>query len=69
MYALKLVDKDLIIEEDLAQNIKTELSLMKTLQHDNIVKIYEILSSAQKIIFVMEYIEGGDLFDKISMYN
>jgi 5'-AMP-activated protein kinase catalytic alpha subunit len=62
---LKFIDKNLIIEEDLAQNIKTELNLMKTISHPFIVYLYEILSSAQKIIFVMEYIEGGDLFDEI----
>ena len=38
---------------------------MKTINHPYIVKLYEILSSAQKIIFVMEYIQGGDLFDEI----
>ena len=62
---MKFIDKDLIIEENLVQNIKTELNLMKTIKHPYIVQLYEILSSAQKIIFVMEYVEGGDLFDEI----
>ena len=38
---------------------------MKAINHKYIIKVYEILSSTQKIIFVMEYIEGGELFDEI----
>jgi 5'-AMP-activated protein kinase catalytic alpha subunit len=38
---------------------------MKTINHKYIIKVYEILSSTQKIIFSMEYIEGGDLFEEI----
>ena len=55
----------MVIENDLEENIKTELNLMKTIEHKYIVKVYEILSSAQKIIFAMEYIEGGELFEEI----
>ena len=65
-YAIKFIDKDKIITEDLAQNVKNELHLMKIIRHPNIVKLHEILSSAQKIMFVMEFIQGGDLFDRIS---
>ena len=68
-YALKFIDKSLIIENDLISNIKTELTLTKTLSHQNIIKVYEILSTTQKIIFVEEYISGGDLFDLIKNYN
>ena len=38
---------------------------MKAINHKYIIKVYEILSSTQKIIFVMEYIEGGEVFDEI----
>jgi 5'-AMP-activated protein kinase catalytic alpha subunit len=65
-YAVKLIDKDKIIEEDLSDNIKTEIQLMRMIRHPYIVKLCEVLSTQQKIILVMEYIEGGDLFDCIS---
>lgn len=41
---------------------------MRTIRHPFIVKLNEVLSTQQKIIIVMEYINGGDLFDKISIY-
>ena len=39
---------------------------MKKINHPNIVKLFEVMSTNQKILLVMEYIEGGDLFDAIS---
>jgi serine/threonine protein kinase len=39
---------------------------MRMIRHPYIVKLYEVLSTQQKFILVMEYIDGGDLFDKIS---
>ncbi len=67
-YAIKLIDKDKIIEEDISDLIKTEIQLMRMIRHPYIVKLYEVLSTQQKFILVMEYIDGGDLFDKISIF-
>jgi serine/threonine protein kinase len=39
---------------------------MRMIRHPYIVKLCEVLSTQQKIILVMEYIDGGDLFDYIS---
>jgi serine/threonine protein kinase len=39
--------------------------MMKMIQHQNIVKLKEVLSSNSKIYLVLELIKGGDLFDHI----
>lgn len=39
---------------------------MKMINHPFIVKLYEVIATQQKIMLVMEYVEGGDLFDLIS---
>jgi serine/threonine protein kinase len=39
---------------------------MKKINHPYIVKLFEVMSTNQKILLVMEYIDGGDLFDAIS---
>lgn len=65
-YAIKALDKDKIIEENLGESIKKEIQLMRMISHPYIVKLYEVIATQQKIMLVMEYIDGGDLFDAIS---
>jgi serine/threonine protein kinase len=36
---------------------------MKLVRHPFIVQMFEIIESAKYLFLVMEYIEGGDLFD------
>ncbi|XP_077006583.1 testis-specific serine/threonine-protein kinase 3 isoform X2 [Tamandua tetradactyla] len=41
-----------------------ELQIVRTLDHKNIIRVYEMLESADgKIYLVMELAEGGDVFD------
>jgi len=42
-----------------------EISLMKQLDHPNIIKLFETFEDKQFIYLVMELCEGGELFDKI----
>ncbi len=39
---------------------------MRIINHPYIVKLFEVIATQQKIMLVMEYINGGDLFDAIS---
>jgi 5'-AMP-activated protein kinase catalytic alpha subunit len=41
---------------------------MKHIQHDNVVRLVEVLASNSKIYLVMELVRGGDMFDKISKF-
>lgn len=40
---------------------------MKLLRHPYVVKLFEVMISSRGIILVMEYVKGGDFFDKISI--
>ena len=42
-----------------------EINILKTLDHPNIMKIYEYYVSNNHIYIVSEYFSGGELFDKI----
>lgn len=46
--------------------IKREIATLKVVRHPNIVRLYEVLASKTKIYMVLEYVNGGELFDKIA---
>jgi len=39
---------------------------MKAIRHPFVIQTYEIVESPKYLFLVMEYVEGGDLFDAIS---
>ncbi|KAH7420861.1 hypothetical protein KP509_13G026300 [Ceratopteris richardii] len=64
--AIKILDKAKIYKENMVEQIKREISTMKRASHPNVVKLYEVMASKSNIYFVMEYVSGGELFNKIS---
>ena len=64
--AIKIINKKKIVGTSLMSNIKREISIMRKLNHPNIVKLYEVLASKTKIYFVLEFIKGGELFAKVA---
>jgi 5'-AMP-activated protein kinase catalytic alpha subunit len=60
---MKILDKEKINKEDLALEIRKEVSLMKMIKHPNIVELVEVLSSRSKLFLIIELVDGGDLFD------
>lgn len=64
--AVKIIDKNMVLRNNLMYQVKREISAMKLLNHPNIVKIYEVIATKTKICLVMEYVSGGQLSDKLS---
>nr|KAJ0199944.1 hypothetical protein LSAT_V11C600328670 [Lactuca sativa] len=48
------------------EEIKREISIMKIVRHPNIVRLHEVLSSHTKIYIILEFVIGGELFDRIN---
>ena len=42
---------------------------MKMIDHPNVVKLHEVLSSRSKFFLVMDLISGGDLFTYLDKKN
>ena len=64
--AIKVLDK-IFLDED-TENLKRvekEIKILKLVKHKNIIKLYEIMETSQKIYLVMELCERGELFDYI----
>lgn len=60
--AIKVIPKKKIKRPEL---LTREISIMKQIDHPNIVKLYETYEDLQYIYLPMEICEGGELFDKI----
>ncbi|OIT28612.1 PREDICTED: CBL-interacting serine/threonine-protein kinase 12-like [Nicotiana attenuata] len=64
--AIKVIDKEKILKVGLIGHIKREISILRRVRHPNIVQLYEVMATKAKIYFVMEYVKGGELFNKVA---
>lgn len=47
------------------EDIEREVSVMKVVEHDNILRLFDFCEDSQHISFVLEYCDGGDFGDKV----
>ncbi|XP_071736142.1 CBL-interacting serine/threonine-protein kinase 20-like [Rutidosis leptorrhynchoides] len=64
--AVKVIDKEKVMQNGLIDQIKREISVMRLVKHPNVVQLYEVMASKNKIYFAMEYVKGGELFNKVA---
>lgn len=66
--AIKIIDKlklDKVSREHLFQEVKC----MKLIKHPNVVRLYEVIDTSTKLYLVLEYADGGDLYDRIMKHS
>ncbi|CAI0544911.1 unnamed protein product [Linum tenue] len=64
--AIKILDKEKVLKHKMIAQIKREIATMKLIRHPNVIRMYEVMASKTKIYIVMEFVTGGELFDKIA---
>ena len=62
--AVKIIDKN-TIEKDEKELLRTEIAVLKLVNHPNIIKMEGVYESKQYIYIVMEMLKGGELFERI----
>ncbi|XP_057806128.1 CBL-interacting serine/threonine-protein kinase 1-like isoform X1 [Salvia miltiorrhiza] len=65
-FAIKILEKNRIVDLNITDQIKREIGTLKLLKHPNVVRLHEVLASKAKIYMVLEYVNGGELFDRIA---
>ena len=63
--AVKILEKEKIIEKDDEIRVKREFEMLAKFNHLNIILVAEIFESSNSFNSVMEYCEGGELFNYI----
>lgn len=62
--AVKQININHPCESEIEKLLK-EVSILKQLDHPNIIKVYEVYKNKNKLFIVTEFCEGGELFDRI----
>lgn len=63
--AVKALKKDKIREEGLSsiQKVRREIDLMRQIRHPNVIRLYEVVETADFILLVTEYAQVRDHVD------
>lgn len=64
--AIKTIRKCKIETEADLIRIRREIQIMSSVRHPNIIHIYEVFENREKMVLVMEYAAGGELYDYLS---
>uniref|UniRef100_A0A668AR37 MAP/microtubule affinity-regulating kinase 3 n=1 Tax=Myripristis murdjan TaxID=586833 RepID=A0A668AR37_9TELE len=60
--AIKIIDKTQLNPTSL-QKLFREVRIMKSLNHPNIVQLFEVIETEKTLYLIMEYASGGEVFD------
>ena len=63
--AVKMISKSSVGSESQRAAFLSEINILKTLDHPHILKIYEYYEDEDSYYIVMDFYEGGELFQKI----
>ncbi|CAK4069353.1 unnamed protein product [Aphanomyces euteiches] len=64
-YAAKLVEKQVLSKTDRVA-LSQEVLILSRMNHPNVMKLHEVLEDDMKCIMILECLDGGDLFDRVT---
>ncbi|CAG5126652.1 unnamed protein product [Candidula unifasciata] len=67
--AVKIISQGQIAKEFLKSFLPRELSVILSLNHINIIRVYEIMQTQEIVCIMMEYASRGDLLDYIKRHD
>lgn len=67
--AVKTIKKAKIENEEDMLRIRREIHIMTSLRHPHIIHIHEVFETRQKIVIVMQYASGGELYDYLGCHQ
>ncbi|GFU06873.1 hypothetical protein NPIL_304131 [Nephila pilipes] len=67
--AIKTIKKAKIESEEDMLRIRREIHIMASIRHPYIIHINEVFETRQKIVIVMQYASGGELYDYLGCHH
>lgn len=65
LYAAKVIDKK-NLKPNFKQALLNEINILRSLDHPNVIKLYEIHDLDNEICLVMDFVKGGELLKKLN---
>jgi serine/threonine protein kinase len=65
VYAIKVINKDSIIKQNLVEQTNREIEIMYKLDHPHIIKLYNHYEDDEDFCLVMQYASKGQLYNQI----
>lgn len=66
IWAVKKIPKSLVQQHSLTEQMQREITIMRSLRHQNIVELHFSFEDDSHIFLGMEFAEGGGMFDLLS---
>jgi hypothetical protein len=63
--AIKVIDKVKLSDPNEQKRIQREIKVLKRLNHESVIRLFEVIDSEPKMWLVMEYAPGGSLLDYV----
>ena len=63
--AIKILEKERIVDVADVERVTREIHILKTVRHPNVLQLYEIIETSKYLFLVTEYVEKGELFQRI----
>ena len=60
-----MISKQNLKDVKVRRNLKEEIRIQQNINHKHIIKIYELMADKENVYVVMEYSNGGNLFQYI----
>ena len=64
-YAIKIYSKTCLIDPQLRNTVKNEINILKQIDNENVMKLYEVIDTQSNLYLVLEYINGINLLEII----
>lgn len=64
-YAMKSIQMGLVSSEEMIEEMRNEIDILRNLDHPNIVKAYEVFEKNRHLYVVMELCSGGNLYERV----
>jgi serine/threonine-protein kinase ULK/ATG1 len=69
LYAIKSIPSQKLLDKRVMENFKRELKLLHGLNHGNIIKIVGVEKTVNNIYLILEYCNGGNLYEYTYYYR
>ncbi|KAL3274710.1 hypothetical protein HHI36_016086 [Cryptolaemus montrouzieri] len=68
-YALKVLSKSQVVSEDLVDQVKEEVNILKLCSHHPFIVSFLLCWQSKRSLYIVnDYIKGGELFDLLQLY-